>query len=139
MSQISKNIRFPECLKDSTYRKYNFMTTLYVRHDVKHYKRSQIGQVYRKISSVGWYAENITQLRRLKVKLQGHAIYNVISCPLHISLTLERFSFNFTQMFLLLRRCTETMTQLCRLKVILQGHMGCTLYFGYLLTLKDFS
>ena len=36
---------------------------------------------------------------------------------------LDRFSWNFTQMFLLVRRCAEYMTQLRRLKVTGQGQM----------------
>ena len=37
---------------------------------------------------------------------------------------LHRFSLNFTQMFLSVRRCAEPMTQLPRLKVMVtvQGH-----------------
>ena len=74
--------------------------------------------------SVRPYAESMTGLRRLKVKvtLQGHVIYPSI-CVRSISPEpFERFEFNFTQMFFSVRRCAEPMTKLCILKVTVQGH-----------------
>ena len=42
MSQLLENIRFfPERLKDTTQRKYNFVKTFDIRHDAKCYKVSQ--------------------------------------------------------------------------------------------------
>ena len=88
--------------------------------------------------SVRRCAESLTQLCRLKVKvtIQGHGIYPWI-CVRSISPErFERFSLNFTQMFLSVRRCAEPMTQLCRLKVkvTLQGYgiLGIKLSFRLL-------
>ena len=68
----------------------------------------------------------MTRLRRLKVKvtLHGHVIYPSI-CVRSISPEpFERFSLNFTQMFLRVIQCAEPMTQLCKNKVnvMLYGH-----------------
>ena len=66
-------------------------------------------------------AEHMTQLPRLKVTGQGQRIYPWISCPLHISWTLELVSLNFIQMFLLVRQCAKHMTQPHWLKVTGRG------------------
>ena len=68
----------------------------------------------------------MAQLHRLKIKVtfRSHGIYPSIRvCSISPEL-FERFSFNFTQMFLSVRWCAEAMTQLCRLKVkaTLQSH-----------------
>ena len=77
--------------------------------------------------SVRRCAELMNQVCRLKVKVnfQGHGIYP-LQFPVH-SISpepLERFSFNFTQMFLSARRCAEHMIQLWILEVnaTVQGH-----------------
>ena len=69
--------------------------------------------------SVRRCAEYITQLPRLKVKVtgQGHVIYPSIRVCSISPASFERFSLNFTQMFLSVRRCAEHITQLPRLKV----------------------
>ena len=70
-------------------------------------------------------AEIMTRLQRLNVKVtfqKGHVIYYPSICVRSISPEyFERFSLNFTQIFLSVRWCAETMTQLRRLKVTLQG------------------
>ena len=76
--------------------------------------------------SVRRCAEHMTRLRRNKVKvtLQGHVINPLILVRSISPEPFERFSLNFTKMFLSVRRCAEPMTQLRRLnvKVTLQGH-----------------
>ena len=76
--------------------------------------------------SVRRYAEPITQLHGLKVKItrQSHGIYPSIPVRSISPELLERFSLNFTQMFLSVSWSAELMTQLHRLnvKVTLQGH-----------------
>ena len=79
----------------------------------------------------------MTQLSRVKVKvtLQGHVIYlSIRVCSIYPK-PFDRFSLNFTQMFLLVRQCAEHMTQLPRLNVkatgqghglILEFHIGST-------------
>ena len=68
-------------------------------------------------------AEPMTKLSRLKVKvtLQDHVIYPSIRVRSISPKPLDRFSLNFSQMFLLVRQCAEHMTQLPRLKVTGQG------------------
>ena len=65
----------------------------------------------------------MTQLHRLQVKvtLQGRVIYPSIRVRSIFPKSFERFSLNFTQMFLSIRRCAEHMTQLPRLKVKVTG------------------
>ena len=68
----------------------------------------------------------MTKLHRLKVKvtLQGHVInpsFRARSISPEYS---KRISLNFTQMFLLVRRCAENMTQLPSIKVT-----GQVIYF----------
>ena len=58
---------------------------------------------------------------KVKVTLPGHVIYLVICVHAISPQPFERFSLNFTQMFLLVRRCTEHMSQLPRLKVKVKG------------------
>ena len=74
--------------------------------------------------SVSYCAELITRLCKLNVKvtLQGHVIYPPFCVHSTSPKTFERFSLNFTQMFLSVMRCAKPMTQLCRLKVALQCH-----------------
>ena len=70
--------------------------------------------------SVRWCAEPMNRVCRLKVKVsfQGHGIYPFQFPVRSISHEpFERFSLNFTQMFLSARRCTEHMTQLLSLEV----------------------
>ena len=71
----------------------------------------------------------MTRLPRFKAMVTGQSqgIYPGIVCPLHISRNLRRFSLNFTQMFLSLRRCAKQMNQLPRIKfkVTGQGHVVC--------------
>ena len=78
----------------------------------------------------------MTQLPRLKVKVTGHGhmIYPSIRVRSISPESFERFSLNFTQMFLSMRQCAEHMTQLPRLKVTGQGNV-ITLQLGY--RLKD--
>ena len=75
----------------------------------------------------------MTLLDRLKVKvtIQGHSIYPSI-CVHSISPKLfERVSFNFIQMFLLVRQCAEHMTPPNWLKVKITGQgQGSILEFG---------
>ena len=73
--------------------------------------------------SVRGCAEVMTRLHRLQVKvtLQGHVIYPSIRVRSIFLESFERFSLNFTQMFLSVRRCAEHMTQLPRLKVKVKG------------------
>ena len=70
--------------------------------------------------------EPIIWLGRLNVKvtLQVHVIYSSIRVRSVNPETFGRYSFNFTQMFLSVRRCAVHMIQLPRLKVKLtcQGH-----------------
>ena len=74
--------------------------------------------------SVRQFAEPMTWLRRLKVKvtLQGYVIYPSVCVR---SISPEPFSLKFTQMFLSVRRFAEFMTWLRRLKVkvTLQGYV----------------
>ena len=69
--------------------------------------------------SVWWCAKPMSQLHRLKVTvtLQGNAIYHSIHVSSKTPESFERFSLNFTQMFLSVRGCARHMTQLPRLKV----------------------
>ena len=75
--------------------------------------------------SVRRCAETMNRVCRLKVNFQGHEIY-----PLQFPVSsispepFERFSLNFTQMFLSARRCAEHMTQLwsVEVNVTVQGH-----------------
>ena len=69
--------------------------------------------------SVRQCAEHITQLPRLNVKVtgQGHVIYSSIRVRSISPESFEQFSFNFTQMFLSVRRCAEHITKLPRFKV----------------------
>ena len=85
-------------------------------------------------------AEHMTQLPRLKVKVtcQGHVIYPSIRVRSIPPESFERFSLNFTQMFLSVRRCAEHMTQLLRLKVTGQGQgiypwISCPLHISWTL------
>ena len=67
----------------------------------------------------------MTQLPRLKVKVTVKG-FTLELCVHSISQEpLRRFSLNFTQIFLLVKRCAEPMTWLHRLKVkvTLQGHV----------------
>ena len=50
--------------------------------------------------------------------------YNLRKQQTRFNEPFERFSLNFTQMFLSMSSCAESMTQLCQLKVkvTLQGH-----------------
>ena len=68
--------------------------------------------------SVRRCAELTTRLRKLKAKvtLQGHVIYPSIRVRFISLQPFERVSFNFTLMFLSVRRCAEHMTLLARLK-----------------------
>ena len=70
-------------------------------------------------------AEHTNKLFRLNVRvtLQGHVIYSSFRARSISPEYFERVSLNFTQMFLLVRRCAEHMTQLHvpRLKVTGQG------------------
>ena len=136
-------------------------------------------------ASVRWYAEPITQLCWLKVKvtIEGHQFEPWILRPLHChsdclvkfgsnvrlsemicrtykwmmqtqgqghiedypSLScspepFERFSWNFGQMFALVRQCAEPITQACRLKVkvTVKGHefepwISCSLHISWTL------
>ena len=61
--------------------------------------------------------EHTILLPRLKAKVtsQGEGTCLWISCPLHISWPLRRFSLSFTQIFLLLSWCAEPMIRLRRL------------------------
>ena len=76
-------------------------------------------------ASVSQCAEPISQPCQLKVKVtgQGHGFEPWISCPLHISYTLEGFSLHFGHMFASVRRCAELITQPCwhKVKVTVQG------------------
>ena len=69
--------------------------------------------------SVRRCAEFMTWQHRLKIKitLQGHVIYPSFRVRSISPEYFERFSFNFTQMYLSMRRCTEPMPQLSRFKV----------------------
>ena len=69
--------------------------------------------------SVRQCAELITWLCKLKVKvtLQGHVIYPSVCVKCISPEPFERFSFNFSQMFLSLNWCAELLTQLHSLKV----------------------
>ena len=57
-------------------------------------------------------AKPLTRLRRLKVKVthQGHFIHLSIGIRSISPEPFGRFSLNYTQMFLLVRRCTENIT-----------------------------
>ena len=68
-------------------------------------------------------AEVMTQLHRLQVKvtLHGHVIYPLIHVRSIFPETFERFSLNFTQMLLSVRRRAEHIAQLPRLKVKVTG------------------
>ena len=59
-----------------------------------------------------------------QTQCQGHEIYPSNHVHSIYPEPLERFSLNFTQTFLSVRRCAEPMTQLHRLNVnvTLQGH-----------------
>ena len=77
--------------------------------------------------SVRQCAESMNWVYRLKVKVnfQGHGIYPLQFPVRSISPEpFERFSFNFTQMFLSARRCAEYIAKLWSLEVnaIVQGH-----------------
>ena len=63
----------------------------------------------------------MSRLRRLKVKLQGPVIYLSIRVRSLSPKPFERFSLNFTQMFLSVRLLAEHITQLSRPKVTGQG------------------
>ena len=69
--------------------------------------------------SMRWCAEPITVLHRHKIKviLQGHMIYPSIVVRSISPESFERFSLNFTQFFLSVRRRAEHLTQLTWLKV----------------------
>ena len=75
------------------------------------------------VLSVRRCAEFITQLHRLKVKvtLQGHVIYPPIPVRPISPESFERFSLNFTQIFLSVRRFAEHINKLPRLKVKVTG------------------
>ena len=78
--------------------------------------------------SMGWCGKHMLQLPKpIKVKVTGQGIEFTLEFRVR-SISPEpfgRISLNFTQMFLLLRRCAEHMTQLPRLKVKVtgQGHV----------------
>ena len=76
--------------------------------------------------SVRRCAEFMTRLPRIKVKVtsQDHVIYPSICVRSMSPESFERFSLNFTQMFLSVIRCAEPMTRLHKLKVkvTLQSH-----------------
>ena len=77
--------------------------------------------------SVRRCAEPMNRVCRLKVKVSfhGHGIYPLQFHICSISPEpFERFSLNFTQMFLSTRRCAEHMTQLWSFEVniTVQGH-----------------
>ena len=80
-------------------------------------------------------------MSRSRVKVKG---FTLEFCVGSISPEpFERFSLNFTKMFLSVRQCAEPKTQLCRLKVkvTLQDHVICLQFLStpYLLNhLNDF-
>ena len=80
--------------------------------------------------SVRQCAEFMTRVHILKVNvtLQGHVIYPSIRLCYIYPKYFERFSLNFTQMFLSVRQCAEQMTKLPRVKVTGQGQ-GITFEF----------
>ena len=87
--------------------------------------------------SVRQCAEPMTQIRILKVKvtLQGHMIYPSICVRSITPKPFERFSLNFTQIFVFVRGCAEHITQLPRLNVTGQGQkiyllILCPLHFS---------
>ena len=75
-------------------------------------------------------AEPMTLLGRLKVKVTFHnnKIYPAIRARSISPEPIYRFSLNFTQMFLSVKRLAEYMIQLPRLKITGKGH-GFTLEF----------
>ena len=77
--------------------------------------------------SMRQHAELMAWLHRLKVnvRLQGIVIYPSIHVRSISPEPFERFSLNFTQLFLLVRWCAEHMTQLPRLNVTGQGQGFC--------------
>ena len=77
--------------------------------------------VIRCAEPMNWSADSMN----VKVNFQGHGIYPLQFPVRPISPEpFERFSFNFTYIFLSVSRCAEHMTQLCSLEVnvTVQGH-----------------
>ena len=77
-------------------------------------------------ASVRQCAELITQpcQHKVKVTVQGQGL-SLEFCVRSVSpIPVEGFSFNFGQVFTLVRRCAELITQPCQLmvKVTVQGH-----------------
>ena len=78
--------------------------------------------------SVTGCAEPMTQLCKLKVILQGHVIYPSIHVRSISRKPFQRFSLNFTQMFLLVRRWAKHMTQL---RTNGQGHRSWSVNLSF--------